>query len=143
MGTTYHMEVPEGGKLVEQEVPLRNAMNEVLRDEYVKDCQRAVDRWNKTLEKAGVSLRLRLPHRRFHRAVGPCAGAFFDPDGRMVTEEEFRRGAWLPTAEERAFVKSLMHPVIERGKMANWIAPPAKGINGMPVDFEYVKPPSA
>ncbi|OLD31990.1 MAG: benzoyl-CoA oxygenase subunit B, partial [Myxococcales bacterium 13_1_40CM_2_68_15] len=55
VGQTYRMEVPETGKLVEQEVPLRNAMNEVLRDEYVKDCQRGVDRWNKTLQKAGVS----------------------------------------------------------------------------------------
>jgi hypothetical protein len=27
--------------------------------------------------------------------------------------------------------------------VASWIAPPAKGINGMPVDFEYVKPPDA
>lgn len=64
------------------------------RDEYVKDCQRAVDRWNNTLEKAGVQgLRLRLPHRRFHRAVGPCAGYFFDPDGRLITEEELSKGA--------------------------------------------------
>jgi len=23
--------------------------------------------------------------------------------------------------------------------MANWIAPPATGINGMPVEYEYVK----
>ena len=36
-----------------------------------------------------------------------------------------------------------MHPVYERGKMASWIAAPSKGINGMPVDFEYVKPPDA
>src|SRR5439155_867912 len=50
VGQTYRMEVPEGGKLLDQQVPLRNAMNEVLRDEYVKDCQRGVDRWNKTLQ---------------------------------------------------------------------------------------------
>ena len=146
MGVNYRMEMPEGGKLVAQEVPLRNAMNEVLRDEYVKDCQRAVDRWNKTLVKAGVSgMTLRLPHRRFHRGVGPCAGLSFDPDGRMISEAEFKahEGVWLPTAEDRMFVKSLMHPVTERGKMANWIAPPPKGINGMPIDFEYVKPPQA
>jgi len=75
VGQTYRMEVPETGKLVEQEVPLRNAMNEVLRDEYVKDCQRGVDRWNKTLQKAGVSgMALRLPHRRFHRSVVPARG---------------------------------------------------------------------
>jgi len=72
VGQTYRMEVPEGGKLIEQEVPLRNAMNEVLRDEYVKDCQRGLDRWNKTLQKAGITgMTLRLPHRRFHRSVGP------------------------------------------------------------------------
>ena len=146
IGEKYRMQVPEGGKLVEQEVPLRNAMNEVLRDEYVKDCQRAVDRWNKTLEKAGVQgLRLRLPHRRFHRGVGPCAGYYFDPEGRPIGEAEWKanEASWLPSAEDRAYVRSLMHPVFERGKFASWIAPPSKGINGMPVDFEYVKPPSA
>ena len=146
IGQTYRLEVPEGGKLVEQEVPLRNAMNEVLRDEYVKDCQRAVDRWKKTLARAGNSgLSLSLPHRRFHRAVGPCAGYFFDPQGRMITEAEFKahEAEWLPTAEDRAYVKSLMHPVTEPGKVASWIAPAAKGINGMPLDFEYVKPPQA
>ena len=146
LGQTYTLEVPDNGKLVQQTVPLRNAMNEVLRDEYVKDCQRAVDRWNKTLEKAGVTgMKLRLPSRRFHRGVGPCAGHHFDPDGRMITAAEWaaHESEWLPTAADRAYVKSLMHPVIERGKVANWIAPPAKGINGMPFDFEYVKPPSA
>jgi len=144
MGETYRLEVPESGKLAEQEVPLRNAMNEVLRDEYVKDCQRAVDRWNKTLVRAGnTGLTLSLPHRRFHRAVGPCAGYFFDLQGRLISEAEFKahEAEWLPTAEERAYVKSLMHPVIERGKVASWIAPPAKGINGMPSDYEYVRPP--
>jgi len=146
MGQTYRMEVPEGGKLVAQEVPLRNAMNEVLRDEYVKDCQRAVDRWNKTLQKAGVSgMSLRLPHRRFHRAVGPCAGLSFDPEGRLISDAEFRanEAKWLPTAEDRIYVRSLMHPVTGRGQVASWIAQPPKGINGMPIDFEYVKPPSA
>ncbi len=32
-----------------------------------------------------------------------------------------------------------MAPVTEPGKMANWIAAPAKGINGKPLDFEYVR----
>src|SRR5689334_3588362 len=90
LGETYRMEVPEGQKLVEQEVPLRNAMNEVLRDEYVKDCQRAVDRWNKTLQRSGVTgLSLKLPSRRFHRGVGPFATATFDPEGRLIPEAEY------------------------------------------------------
>jgi benzoyl-CoA 2,3-dioxygenase component B len=25
------------------------------------------------------------------------------------------------------------------GEFANWIAPPRRGINGQPLDFEYVK----
>ena len=40
----YHMEVLENGAVVERDIPLRTAMNEVLRDNYVEDCQRAVDR---------------------------------------------------------------------------------------------------
>jgi benzoyl-CoA 2,3-epoxidase subunit B len=146
MGQTYRLEVPENGKLVQQEVPLRNAMNEVLRDEYVKDCQRAVDRWNKTLAKAGVTgMTLRLPNRRFHRGVGPNAGLSFDPEGNWLSEADYksREGSFLPTAEDRVFVKSLMHPVIEPGKVASWIAQPGKGIDGKPLDFEYVKPPQA
>ena len=30
-------------------------------------------------------------------------------------------------------------PVYEVGKFANWIAPAPKGINRLPVDFEYVR----
>jgi benzoyl-CoA 2,3-dioxygenase component B len=29
--------------------------------------------------------------------------------------------------------------VIEPGKIANWIAPPRRGINGLPLEFEYVR----
>ncbi len=43
------------------------------------------------------------------------------------------------TDADRAYVKSLMKPVYARGKVASWIAPPGKGINGMPVDYEYVR----
>jgi benzoyl-CoA 2,3-dioxygenase component B len=32
-----------------------------------------------------------------------------------------------------------MQPVTGRGQFAGWIAPPARGINGQPVDFEYVR----
>jgi benzoyl-CoA 2,3-dioxygenase component B len=32
-----------------------------------------------------------------------------------------------------------MGRVAEPGKYANWIAPPARGINNQPVDFAYVR----
>ena len=31
-----------------------------------------------------------------------------------------------------------MRPVYEPGKIAGWIAPPRKGINDKPFDYEYV-----
>jgi benzoyl-CoA 2,3-dioxygenase component B len=34
-----------------------------------------------------------------------------------------------------------MEPQLEPGKFAGWIAPPARGIQGKPTDFEYVKLP--
>jgi benzoyl-CoA 2,3-dioxygenase component B len=33
-----------------------------------------------------------------------------------------------------------MRPVMEPGRIAGWIAPPARGINAMPaLDFQYVR----
>ena len=51
---TYRMVTPEGGALVERDVALRSAMNEVLRDEYVADCQRGVDKWNRAIASHGI-----------------------------------------------------------------------------------------
>jgi len=28
---------------------------------------------------------------------------------------------------------------VEPGKFANWIAPPARGVNNQPLNFEYVR----
>jgi benzoyl-CoA 2,3-dioxygenase component B len=137
----YPMVVPREGGLVTEQIPLRNAMNEVLRDDYVADCQRGVDRWNKILEEAGLSDRLRLPHRRFHRQIGIYSGLHFTPDGEPISEEEWnrKRSDWLPKEEDHQFIQSLMHPVSEPGKVANWIAAPRQGVKGKPIDFEYVR----
>jgi len=137
----YHMDVLENGRLVKQDVPLRNAMNEVLRDEYVSDNEKGIVYFNKIVEKSGVDFRFVLPHRRFHRRVGIYADGFFDLAGKPVSEAEWRAKAadWLPTPEDRAYVKSLMKACYEPGKFAGWIAPPAKGIDGKPDDFAYVK----
>ena len=39
---------------------------------------------------------------------------------------------------DKTYVRSLMQPVLERGKIAAWIAPPRNGINGKPFDYDYV-----
>ena len=46
---------------------------------------------------------------------------------------------WMLNTEDNDYLKSIMHPVTEPGKMANWIAPPSRGINGQAVEFEYVR----
>jgi benzoyl-CoA 2,3-dioxygenase component B len=137
----YTMKVVEDGQIKDREVPLRNALNEVLRGEYVKDCEKGLARWNKTLADEGVSERLSIPSTRFHRHVGEYASHNFDIEGNLIAPEEFeqRKSDWLPSVEDREYVRSLMHPVTEPGKIANWIAPPTSGIKGKPFEFEYVR----
>ena len=140
-GQHYKVLEVQGGQLVEKEVPMLNALNEVLRDDFIKDSVAGVGRWNKVIEKAGIATRLQVPHKAFHRQIGALAGVKVSPDGRPVSELEWaaHEKAWLPSAEDRAFVASLMGRVVEPGKFAGWIAPPAMGINRQPVDFEYVR----
>ena len=63
------------------------------------------------------------------------------PEGELLSEAEWEAssGEWLLSAEDEAFVASLMGRVVEPGKMASWIAPPARGINRKPAEFEYVR----
>src|SRR5438105_5009631 len=100
---TFTLTVVEDGQLKPREVPLRNALNEVLRGEYVKDCEKGLARWNKALIDEGIvapasvgenSHRLKsvpplyLPNIRFHRHVGEYAGHSFDLEGNLTTKEE-------------------------------------------------------
>jgi benzoyl-CoA 2,3-epoxidase subunit B len=127
------------GQLVFRSVPALSALNATLRSDYVDDCQKGVDRWNRTL--AAVGTELSLPHVGFHRAVGAFAGQHVSPDGRVMgaAEWEAHRVDWLPTESDREHVTSLMQPVSQRGHMASWVAAPASGIHAKPVDFEYVR----
>jgi benzoyl-CoA 2,3-dioxygenase component B len=98
-------------------------------------------RWNNQIQRAGHDFRLALPSAKFRRSIGAWAGAAVDPQGNAISREEYDRRLpeWVPTEADRAFVHSLMQRVVEPGKMAGWIAPPERGINNMPVDYEYVK----
>lgn len=77
----------------------------------------------------------------YSAAMGALAGVKVSPDGRVVSEAEWNAKVdeWLPSGSDRAFVASLMGRCVEPGKFANWIAPPAIGINRQPVNFEYVR----
>jgi benzoyl-CoA 2,3-epoxidase subunit B len=139
---TYQVEMLVEGRLVTKDVPLRTAMNEILRDWYDADCRKGVERWNKVLARCGLSDRLYVPDRKFSRHIGIYSGLKFDPQGMPISDEEWerRRHDWLPSEADKAYLASIMcHPVIEPGQFANYIAPPSKGINQKPVAFEYVR----
>ncbi|MEO0603366.1 MAG: benzoyl-CoA 2,3-epoxidase subunit BoxB, partial [Myxococcota bacterium] len=122
--------------------PALTAVNMRLRDDYVKDAAGGVGRWNKIIAKAGIDFEITLPSTRFHRETGIYAGMKFDPSGRLMSDEEWekQKADFLPTEEDEAYIKSLMtKPIFEPGKMANWIAAPRKGVDGKPVEYEYVR----
>jgi benzoyl-CoA 2,3-dioxygenase component B len=131
------LDTPQGA----QEVPMLNALNEVMRESYLKDCEIGLKRWNRQIERAGYALRLSLPSTRFRRSIGSWVGLPVDPQGRLLSREEYdkRLTEWVPSETDRAFVRSLMQRVVEPGKMAGWVAPPERGINNLPVEYEYVK----
>ncbi|HYZ14796.1 MAG TPA: hypothetical protein VE591_00285, partial [Candidatus Acidoferrum sp.] len=117
-------------------IPYRNAMNEIVRISYVEDCEKGLARWNKWIERAGHGFRLRLPSTRFRRSIGSWANVPTTPDGTPISQTEYdaKLPSWLPSADDRAFISSLMHAVREPGKMAAWIAAPEKGIKDKAVD---------
>jgi len=141
ISATYPVLEVRDGALVTVPAPALNALNEKLRDDYIRDAAAGVERWNKVIEKTGVGFRFKVPHKAFHRRIGPLAAAHVDPHGKVMSAQEWAANVdrWLPSAADRAFVASLMGRVTERGKFANWIAPPARGINNQPFDFEYVR----
>lgn len=138
----YALDIPDGAGGVRSEVvSMRNAMNEVMRSSYVRDCENGVRRWNGIISKGGIDYELRLPSARFRRTVGAWANVPTDPAGNPIAGDAWAAAlaGWIPTAEDRVFLQSLMRPVLEPGKMASWIAPPDRGINSLPVEYEYVR----
>ena len=128
------------GEIGQTEVSALTGLNTDLRREYIADCEGGVKRWNRILADAGLPQRLRLPHSAFNRKVGAFSAIEATPAGEVLSQSEWeaQQGQWLPTDTDKTFVRSLMRPVHERGKIAAWIAPPRQGINGKPFDYDYV-----
>jgi len=138
----YPVEEIQGDKIVARMAPALNAINARLRDDYIKEIENGMARWNRVIEEAGLPFRFALPHVGFHRAIGNFGGCFVTPGGEIVSQDGWERNRyqWLPSPEDYTYVQSLMSGrVTETGRFANWIAPPIKGINGQPLNFEYVR----
>ncbi len=129
------------GKVVISDEPALSAINMRLRDDYVKDATGGVNRWNNILKKEGVEFQITLPHVAFHRHQGEFAAIHADPDGNLLSAEDWekRKDEWVPSKADGDFIDSLMKPQWESGKYAGWISPPRVGIDNKPGDFEYVK----
>src|ERR671914_503254 len=99
---TLALVTPEG----EQAVPMLNALNEVMRESYLKDCEIGIKRWNRQIERAGYDFRLTLPSARFRRSIGAWVGLPVDPQGRLMPKEEYEAkiGDWIPSEADKAFV---------------------------------------
>ena len=137
----WPVHLPQDGAVVREDQPALLAINERLRDAFIADSQRGIDRWNRAIARRGVDFRLNLPHRGFNRRIGVFADVEVSPAGTIVSADEWARQApdWLPSEADHDFVQSLMEPVITPGRMADWINPPSRGINGQPMGFEYVR----
>ena len=140
-GGSVDVPVVAHGALSTRTVPRLSALNLDLRNEFILDCARGLRRWNTELAGAGLEQRLFLPHEGFNRKVGAFSGHNISPDGRLLDPGDWQRNAadWLPTGDDRAMVASLMQPHHEPGDFAGWIAPPATGINDLPVEYDYVR----
>jgi benzoyl-CoA 2,3-dioxygenase component B len=140
-GATYPVLKLVDGQIRTVEEPALTAINMRLRDDYTKDCQGGVSRWNRIIEKAGIKFALTLPSVAFNRKIGEFRDVEASPDGKVLTPEQWMkmRDEWLPSKADGDFIASLMQPCWERGKYAPWIASPKIGIDNKAGDFEYVK----
>lgn len=139
---TYPVLRPVEGEVRATEVPALSALNMRLRDDFVKDCQKGVDRWNRAIRAFGIPFELRLPHVAFNRKIGEFRSSLYDVEGRPLTAEAWRarQDEMLPNAADQTFIEELMQEsVVEPGRFAGWIAPPRVGIDNKPGDFEYVR----
>src|SRR5438067_13606475 len=96
---TMTIATPQGAETV----PMLNALNEVMRGSYLKDCEIGVKRWNRLIERAGFDLRLTLPSSRFRRSIGAWAGLPVDPQGNLISKEAYEKGlpGWIPSEADR------------------------------------------
>ncbi len=138
---TYTVTRFQDGAFVDEDVPALNAINCRLLDDYMKDCQGGINRWNKIISKAGIDFEIGQPHKAFNRRVGEFSEINASPAGDVLNDADWnaRQTEWLPEPEDLQFLKDLMKPVTEPGEFASWIAAPRVGVDNQEGDFEYVQ----
>jgi len=92
-------------------------LNEVARQAYMREVQKIIEANNRLLPVDGPGLYLTDP--RFNRRSGPYKGQPYDPQGRLLTREEWNTALprMLPTAADEALLGDLFRD-------PGWLAPP-------------------
>lgn len=139
-GSTYPVTRFDDGALREEHAPALRALNARLQDDFIADCGGGLRRWNREIADQDIEFHITLPHQAFRRNIGEFASVNASPSGDILDDAEWetRRGSWLPTSDDRAFIEELMKPEVTPGEFASWIAPPRRGIAAKPVEYEYV-----
>ena len=138
---TYPVQKLINGAISFVDEPALTALNMRLRDDYSKDCQGGVSRWNKIIAQHGINFELKLSHTAFNRRIGEFRDVETTPEGIILTAADWaaKRDDYLPSKSDLEYLNTLMKPTYGVGEYASWIAPPKVGIDNKPGDFEYVR----
>ena len=98
---TYPVTRVVDGKLVVEDAPALRALNSRLLDDFIVDCQGGIDRWNKSVEKAGIDFKFVQPHKGFNRRIGELGGKRISPTGEVLTEDRVEREERRLAAQRR------------------------------------------
>ncbi|OUT48325.1 MAG: benzoyl-CoA 2,3-epoxidase subunit BoxB [Rhodospirillaceae bacterium TMED8] len=129
------------GEFFTEKVPALSAVNARLLDDYSRECQGGLDRWNKIIKNFDIEFTIKQPHVAFNRNVGEFANLHVSTEGGVFDEPTWtaHREEWLPKSEDLKYLHDLMKQEKKCDCFANWISPPRHGVNNMEGDFEYVK----
>ncbi len=138
---TYTVLRCNGNEFFSEEIPALNAINARLLDDYTRECQGGLNRWNKIISDIGVDFEISQPHMAFNRQVGEFAGMHVTPSANIIDQASWqeRINEWMPNQEDLKFLKDLTKPEMGPGKFATWVSPPRHGVDNKEGDFEYVR----
>ena len=139
----YNMEFFENGRPVTQGSPdaqrhERGAARLVRR--RLRRRRRAVEPDSRAVRRVAAAAPAGPQVQSRHRHVFRASGSIRTASRSATRSGSAASPTGCPPATDSEYLLSIMaSPVYERGKFANYIAPPRRGINQQPVDFEYVR----
>jgi benzoyl-CoA 2,3-dioxygenase component B len=127
--TEIEIDTVNYGKVSRTGVDPQNAINAVMRRQFIAEVAKTVDHWNISLKQLNVEFELKIPDERFNREIGPCSGLPFGPNGELISgDTEAAMADYFPKAKSLLQVKGLMKRVLADNECASWISLPSFGL---------------